>query len=112
MLRMSKPSRKARKNARRLREIAGGTTEYVLYAPLATYSDPVVRSTTWKAVGRRLADFFQYHTQQDGHQGDIGLPSTGDVLQSATPAIDPAAFADDEIDLALPSPALLSLINI
>ena len=106
LLRMSKPSRKARKNARRLREIAGGTTEYVLYAPLATYSDPVVRSTTWKAVGRRLADFFQYHTQQDGHQGDIGLPSTGDVLQSATPAIDPAAFADDEIDLALPSPAL------
>ncbi|WFD36296.1 hypothetical protein MCUN1_003175 [Malassezia cuniculi] len=106
LLRLSKPSRKARKNARRLREISGGTTEYTLYAPLGSGDNPVVKCQSWKPIGRRLADFFQYHTQQDAHQGDIGAPSTVDVLQTGTPAFDSAMAADDEIDLALPSPAL------
>lgn len=108
LLRLTKPSRKARKNARRMREIAGGTTEYVLYAPLGSGDPPVVNSRTWKNIGRRLGDFFQYHAQHDHRDGDMGLPNTADVLPTEVSMGDPAlcALDDDEIDLALPSPAL------
>ena len=105
-LRMNKPSRKARRNARRLREIAGGVTEYTLFAPTGSMADAVVQSRSWRPVQTRLDDYFQYHAQVDAHAGDLGRPTQRDVYSVGTDPTDSSAVVDDEVDLALPPPAL------
>lgn len=96
----------ARRNARRLRDLAGGVTEYTLFAPTGDDTPSTVISQSMKSVLTRLDAYFQYHRQQDGQDGDLGysqhdqdVPSVLNLPNAAVPVL-------EEADLALPSPAL------
>lgn len=103
-LHMVKASRMARRNARRLRELSGGVTEYTLFAPTGDNEPNNIKTQSWKVVMARLNTYFDYHKQQDGHAGDLGLPTSdrGPILSESL--ISP--LMNDEADLALPPPAL------
>lgn len=92
-----KASRMARRNARRLRELSGGITEYTLFAPTGDARPNVLMSQSWKQIWRRMEEYFQYHRQVDGQDGDLGRPigEESAPLQSAP-----------EADWVLPPPAL------
>ncbi|WFD05779.1 hypothetical protein MVES1_001113 [Malassezia vespertilionis] len=78
---IQKASRNARRNARRLRRIAGGATEFTLYVPTAPNVNPDFSSQSWRAVEKQLLRYFQYFSQDDGHGGDLGAPHELDLSQ-------------------------------
>lgn len=105
---MVKSSRMARRNARRLRQLAGGVTEYIIFAFTDDSQPDVFTSQSWKAIRKRLDQHFQYLIQSDGHAGDLGLPAPS-LMATASQVISPAILLTDEDehgDLALPPPAL------
>ncbi|WFD30288.1 hypothetical protein MSPP1_001305 [Malassezia sp. CBS 17886] len=105
-----KASRMARRNARHLREIAGGVTEYTLYAPMGSEEQPVLASQSWKCVRRRMDAYLQHHAQADAEAGDVGIAGSRMPFETPRGALvrQPSlgCLAEDEIDLALPPPAL------
>lgn len=103
---MVKSSRMARRNARRLRQLAGGITEYTIFSPTDNADPGVFTSQSWKAVRKHLDYHFQYLVQSDGHAGDLGLPASSHM--PAASHVSPALLVteEDEGDLALPPPAL------
>ena len=96
-----KASRMARRNARRLRELSGGITEYTLFAPTGDSRSNVVVSQSWRAIWDRMEHYFSYHRQNDGLAGDLGLP-----MISSPPAPTTVESIMGDENLALPSPAL------
>ncbi|WFD26823.1 hypothetical protein MNAN1_001812 [Malassezia nana] len=102
---MSKSIRMARRNARRLRELAGGITEYTIFTPTIESQPDAFTTQSWKTIRKRLDDHFQYLIQADGHAGDMGLPVSTDMV-TASAGISPSILEEGQGDLALPPPAL------
>lgn len=102
---MSKSIRMARRNARRLRELAGGVTEYTIFTPTIESQPDPFTSQSWKTIRKRLDDHWKYLIQADGHAGDLGLPASTDMV-TASPGISPSILEEGQGDLALPPPAL------
>lgn len=100
---MVKSSRMARRNARRLRQLAGGITEYTIFLPTNDSQPDVFTSQSWKTIRKRLDDHFQYLIQSEGHAGDLGLPASSHM---ATPSQFSMLDGEGHGDLALPPPAL------
>ena len=95
-----KASRMARRNARRLRELSGGVTEYTLFSPTGDARSNTVYSHSWAQIWERMEEYFQYHRQTDGHAGDLGIPGVSEIPSERMQRL------NDEDFLKLPSPAL------
>lgn len=91
---IQKASRKARRNARRLRRIAGGVTEYALYAETAPGKNALLSTQSWPAVMQHWHDYFAYYAQLDGHAGDLGAPEETDMEEFRLPS--PALHPSEE----------------
>lgn len=101
-------SRRARRNARRLRELAGGVTQYMLYTPMRDNHDRLLKTQSWNEVEQRFIEYFTYHAQIDGHAGDLGMPIDSGMSSFFIQPTPQVPHDSDSVagDLALPPPAL------